>query len=231
MPAKKSAIGADDRLEARRVVGAREGQVFPEDALARAGTAHNRSNSAGGTARTTWCGQLSMATAVPEAPRARQMASTRCSVGGDGDQAGLGQVAGGLEVAKDRAEPAELLLESAVGREDTRGGKGQQLAAAVADHGVGPKLEPGQELIHGPLGVQDDVHRRRRRPELVVAFLGAGRKGARWAERHRPRRGRCGRRCRRGGARRESGYRGRRACPGYCEPSPGNRNARLPAPD
>ena len=36
-----------------------------------------RSTSAGGTARTTWWGQLSIATAAPSAPTARQIASTR----------------------------------------------------------------------------------------------------------------------------------------------------------
>ena len=130
------------------------------------------SNSDGGTARTTWWGQLSMATAASSAPASRQSASTRCRSAATATRSGLGQVAGCFEAAKDRAEPAELLLEGAVGREDPRRGEGQQLAAAVADHRVGPQLEPGQELIHGPLGVQDDVHRRRRRPELFVALVG-----------------------------------------------------------
>ena len=122
-----------------------------------------------------------------------------------------------------------LLLERPIGLEDTRGGQGQHLAAAVAEHGVGLQAQPGQDLVQGPLRVEDDVHRRRGRPELFVTA------------RHRPNR------CSLGGTvsprsramrsavsnrRRTSGKWKQRSAsiPGYCEPSPGKRKARPPAP-
>ncbi len=49
-----------------------------------------------------------------------------------------------------------------------RGGQGQYLAAAMAEHRVGMQAQPGQDLVQGPLRVQDDVDRRRGRPELFV---------------------------------------------------------------
>ena len=52
-----------------------------------------RSNSAGGTARTTWCGQLSIATADAVGTDVAAEGLDAVPIGGDGDQAGLGQVA------------------------------------------------------------------------------------------------------------------------------------------
>ena len=94
MPSKKSAIGATTGCEARRVIGARERQIFPEDALLRGGGRPVGSNSSVGTARTTWWGQLSMATAAPSAADGAADGFDALSIGGDGDQVGLGQITG-----------------------------------------------------------------------------------------------------------------------------------------
>ena len=74
-----------------------------------------RSTSAGGPARTTWCGQLSIATSTPAAPSRAAGRLDAVPVGGDGHQPGRRHVAGRLEAAEDRAEPAELALQLAIG--------------------------------------------------------------------------------------------------------------------
>ena len=68
-------------------------------------------------------------------------------MGRHGHQASRGQVAGRLEAAHDRPEPAELAFERSIGLEDTAGGKRQDLAAAVAEHRVGTQAQPGQYLV------------------------------------------------------------------------------------
>ena len=88
--------------------------------------------------------------------------------GRHGDQPRLGYVARRLETAKDLSEPAQLLFQDPVGPQHAGRGQGQNLAAAVAEHGVGDQTQPGQQSMQGPLRGQDDVHRRRRRPEVLT---------------------------------------------------------------
>ncbi len=68
--------------------------------------------------------------------------------GGDGHEPRRGHLAVRFEPAEDRPEPAQLPLQLAVDIEDTRGGQGQHLAAAVAGDRVRTQAQPGQNAIN-----------------------------------------------------------------------------------
>ncbi len=88
--------------------------------------------------------------------------------GGDGHELRRRHLAGRFEAAEDRPEPAQLPFQLAIDTEHARGGQGQHLAAAVADHRVRTQAQTRQHLIQRPLGVEDDIHTRRRRPDLTA---------------------------------------------------------------
>ena len=211
------------------MVGPREWKLLEQDVLARAAGGATGSTSGGGTARTTWCGQLSIATPTPSAPSVATERLDAVAVRRHGDQSRRGQVARRLETAHDRPEPAQLALERPIGLENARGGQGQDLAAAMAEHRVGPQAQPGQHLVQGPLGVEDDVDRRRGRPELFITAGHRDRTDARsggscLAQVAGDPVGRVEQATHFGKMEAEVGEH-----PGYCDPSPGKRKARPPA--
>ena len=143
-----------------------------------------------------------------------------------------GTSAGRLQAAEDRAQPAELPLELPVRPQHARRRQGQELAAAVAGHRVGLQAEPGQHLVErplrrsGPRSPPSAPTRARPRPRRSTR----GRTGARSAAPRHPARARCDRPCRTAGGPRGSARQRSASIPGYCDPSPGNRNARPPGP-
>ena len=94
------------------------------------------------------------------------------AVGGDGDQPRRRHVAGRFQAAEDGPQPAELTLQLPVRPQHARGRESQDLAAAVAGHGVRPQAQPGQHLVQRPLRVRrprsppSAPTRGRRRPRL-----------------------------------------------------------------
>ena len=85
-----------------------------------------------------------------------------------GDEPRLGYVARRLETAKDFSEPAQLLFQYPVCLQDAGRGQGQNLTAAVTEHGIGDQTESGQQSMQGALRCQDQVHRRGRRPKVLT---------------------------------------------------------------
>lgn len=154
---------ANHRSEARGVIGARKRQALPKNALP-AQPAHDRLKLSRGDGKHHLVRAIVHGHGRIIGPNVTANRLDTLPIGGGGDQVRHRQVTGSFKAAKDGAQMSKLLLEHPIGRKNPRGGECQQLAAAVANHRVGLQSEMGEKLIHRPLGIQHDVHRRGRRP-------------------------------------------------------------------
>ena len=208
------------------VIRAGERKGFADHPLA-AEPVHDRFDGAGGP------GQHHLMRTVVDGNRHTVVAGVAAgaldlrAVGREGDQARTRHPARGLEVLEDPPQLAEPVLEPLIDADRARCGQRQEFSAAVADDRVGMQVEARQQLVQGPLPREHNVERRADRPEAATLVHRsaeedlAGKPGISLFEGHAV--GRVEPGADLGEVRQRSA-----SMPGYCEPSPGNRNASAP---
>ena len=153
----------DRRGETGRVVGPGEGEVLADDAPSPEPIDHGLDRA--GLARQD---DLVRAVVHRDLDQAADLGDGRLDPGPvrpDRGEAGRREGARGFEAGEDRGELAEPVLECAVGFEDPAGREGEELAAAVAEHGAGLDAEVPEQLVQAALGGEDDVDADLGRPE------------------------------------------------------------------